>query len=265
MSLAMFNKLQGLQLKTNGLPRIVGASGSDLGVRGRVTCQITINSFTCNQEFLVCEYLKRHVILGTDFNIRHNAGVHWTKEGTRVLYIGDNKIAEEKEQKRVTGAPIFTTTSIKIPPRTIGTVAVEINTNSKDKVKLQPDTFCQYSRPHMVMFPLYADLSQRKKGTPIPFQIFNISNDENLHLPKDFIVGFAEKDEVIGEIFEVDCEDNIKIENDSSQGQPTQTTRRSCRNQSKTDIHKVFTTESNFIKSPAEVDPRRKVNLKTST
>ena len=262
MSLEMFNKLQGLHLKTNELPRVVGASGSDLGVRGRVTCRISINSFSCDQEFLVCEYLKRHVILGTDFNIQYNAGVHWTKEGTRVLYVGGNKIAEEKEHKRITGTPIFTTTAIKIPPRTIGTVAVDINTSSKDKVKLQPDSFCQYSRPHMVMFPLYADLAQRNKGDLIPFQIYNLSNDENLHLPKDFVVGFAEKDEVAGEVFEINCNrDEIKIENKTTQEQPTRSTRRSCRNKAKTDLHKVFTTESDFIKSPAEVDPQRKINL----
>ena len=250
-----------------GLPKVVGASGSDLGVIGRVSCKVGINGYSFNEDFLVCEYLKRPVILGIDFNRSHYAGVHWTKEGTRVLTINGKKISKENEHRRTTGAPVYTTQSVKIPPRSVGIIEVEINTNSKDKVKLLPDMFCQYSRPHMVMFPVYADLSKRKKGDIIPYQIFNISYEENMYLPKDFVVGFAEKDQHTGKVFEIECNmqeieiDEIGCRNWIPRRKSTGAPRRPCRNKTNTDIHKIFSADSNFIKSPAEVNSRRKVNL----
>ena len=71
-----------------GLPRVVSASGSSLGVVGKTRCKLQLNHKVIEQEFLVCEYLKRHLILGIDFARTNKAGVQWTKEGTRVLTIG---------------------------------------------------------------------------------------------------------------------------------------------------------------------------------
>ena len=103
--------------------------------------------------------------------------------------------------------------------------------------------------------------------TIIPFQIFNISNEENLYLPKDFIVGFAEKDQHTSENFEVEYDtdkieiDEIGCRNWIPKRKMTGAPRPPCRTKTNIDLHKIFTTESNFIKSPAEVDSQRKVNL----
>ena len=91
---------------------------------------------------------------------------------------------------------------MKIPPRAIATVEVDINTSSVDKIKMVPDNFSLANQPNMYMIPLYVDLSQRKKGDRIPYSIVNLSNEENLCLPQDFVVGFAEKDNNRGEVFE---------------------------------------------------------------
>ena len=67
MSGDMYSELQNQMLETTGLPKVVGASGSSLGVLGRTTCELSINGITVKQDFLVCEHLKRHLILGIDF------------------------------------------------------------------------------------------------------------------------------------------------------------------------------------------------------
>ena len=138
--------------------------------------------------------MKRHLILGIDFARTNKAGVQWTKEGTRVLTIGDNRVCEAQEHEQLKGAAIYITQSIKVPPRMVATVEVDINTVSQDKIKMVPDQFCLLTKPNMYMIPLYADLATHQKGDKIPFSISNLSNEEYLYLPKDFVVGFAEKD-----------------------------------------------------------------------
>ena len=121
------------------------------------------------------------------------------------------------------------------------------------------------------MIPLYADLATHKKGDKIPISISNLSNEEYLYLPKDFVVGFAEKDTREGETFEIACnEDDIEIDeapfkNWIPQSQQDKAGRSSHTEDqiqnSPNDLHKVFTI-SNFIKSAAEVDKHCRVELK---
>ena len=121
------------------------------------------------------------------------------------------------------------------------------------------------------MTPLYADLATHKKGDKIPFCISNLSNEEYLYLPKDFVVGFAEKDTQEGETFEIACNDkDIEIDETPFKNWIPQSQQDKAGQSSHTeeeiqdspiDLHKVF-TNSNFIKSPAEVDKHRRVELK---
>ena len=50
---------------------------------------------------------------------------------------------------------------------------------------------------------MIADLDERKPNTVTPFIIMNFSHHEHLHLPKDHIVAFAEKDCNKGEVLEI--------------------------------------------------------------
>ena len=273
MSTAMYNKLQNATIDTSNLPRVVGASGSSLGVRGRATCKIQIGNKEVDQEFLVCEHLKRHLILGVDFARKNKAGVQWTKKGTRELTLDGRIICEAEEHETLKGAAIFLTQSIKVPPRTTATVGVDIQSKSQDKIKMVPDQFCLLTKPNIYMTPLYADLATRKKGDKMPFSITNLSNEEHLYLPKDFVVGFAEKDEQEGEVFRIECDpDDIGIQDQPLEcknwipqrqqgeaGRPSRTDEKP--KETEIDLQKLF-KESNFIKSPAEVDKHRKVELK---
>ena len=60
MSLEMYRKLKLNDLNTSSIPHVVGA-------RGRTKCKININRNIFYQTFIVCEHLKRPIILGRDF------------------------------------------------------------------------------------------------------------------------------------------------------------------------------------------------------
>ena len=67
------------------------------------------------QTFIVCRYLRRNVILGTDFAKENQEGVSWTKQGTRILSIkGVDRLEVEEDEL---GVPVTTKYHVKIPPR----------------------------------------------------------------------------------------------------------------------------------------------------
>ena len=50
---------------------------------------------------------------------------------------------------------------------------------------------------------MIADLKEREPNTVTPFVIVNFSHHEHLHLPRDHVVAFAEKDCKKGEVLEI--------------------------------------------------------------
>ena len=75
------------QIKQFNAMQVVGADGSDLGALGTLTCKITIGDMEIEQTFIVCRHLQQNIILGTDFAKENQAGVSWTRQGTRVLSV----------------------------------------------------------------------------------------------------------------------------------------------------------------------------------
>ena len=84
MSLEMYKKLKLNNLNTSSIPHVVGASGESLGARGRTKRETNINGKKFYQTFIVCEHLKRPIILGRDFSIQNCIGISWTKANTRI-------------------------------------------------------------------------------------------------------------------------------------------------------------------------------------
>ena len=80
-------KLGKEQIKQFNTMQVVGADGSDLGAVGTITCKISLGDREVEQTFIVCRHLRRNVILGTDFAKANQAGVSWTRHGTRILSI----------------------------------------------------------------------------------------------------------------------------------------------------------------------------------
>ena len=201
MSGKMYRELKLGPLDTTSLPSVVGANGSSLGVLGCIKCNIDIGEeHSFDQTFLVCENLKRGVILGKDFAKRNCAGVYWTPKNTRVLHTNFKVITEMKELLPKTKAAVHVKQTTKLPPRSCAIIDVNINTTSTDKIRMIPDSLCQSRHTNLHMYTLDADLSKRKKDTVTPFILINLSNTKNLRLKKNTDVAFAEKDETEGEV-----------------------------------------------------------------
>ena len=95
--------------------QVVGADGSDIGAVGTIECKIMIGDIEVEQAFIVCRHLRRNVILGTDFAKNNQAGVSWTKQGTRILSI--KGVARLEVEEDELGTPVTTKYHVKIPPR----------------------------------------------------------------------------------------------------------------------------------------------------
>ena len=80
---------------------------------------------------------------------------------------------------------------------------VDINTTEEIKVEVTPDQLWLSANPNICTYPMKADLKGREPNRVTPFIIVNFSHQEHLHLPKDHIVAFAEKDGNNGEVLEI--------------------------------------------------------------
>ena len=91
----------------------------------------------------------------------------------------------------------------KIPPRYCAVVDVDINSTEEVKVEVIPDELLLSVNPNICTYPMIADLKNRQPDTVMPFIIVNFSHHEYLHLPKDHVVAFAEKDCNKDAVFEI--------------------------------------------------------------
>ena len=80
---------------------------------------------------------------------------------------------------------------------------VDINTTEQIKVEVTPDQLWLSANPNICMYPMIADQKDREPNTVTPFIIVNFSHHKHLHLPKDHVVAFTEKDCNDGEVLEI--------------------------------------------------------------
>ena len=116
MSLEMYERLKLNDLNTSSIPHVVGASGESLGARGRTRCKININGRVFFQTFIVCEHLKRPIILGRDFSIQNCIGISCAKSNTYQLTQNNEVIAETTEYQSPSKASVSLKRNIKVPP-----------------------------------------------------------------------------------------------------------------------------------------------------
>ena len=90
-----------------------------------------------------------------------------------------------------------------MPPRSCAVVDVDINTTEEIKVEVIPDQLWLSANPNICTYHMIADLKDREPNTVTPFVIVNLSHHEHLHLPKDHVVAFTEKDCNEGEVLEI--------------------------------------------------------------
>ena len=257
MSLEMYKKLKLKDLNTTSIPHVVGASGKSLGTRGRTKCEVNINGRIFYQTFIVCEHLKRPIILGRDFSIQNCIGISWTKTNTHQLTQNNKVIAETAEYQTPSRSSVSLKKNIKIPPRSCAVVDVDINTTEKIKVEVIPDQLWLSANPNICTYPMLADLKERVPNTVTPFVIVNFSHHEHLHLPKDHIVAFTEKDCNEGEVLEICTMEQLEKE------LPRNWIPERKRQEKFSEFFEnpFIQKDDDFLKSPAEVPIHRKVLL----
>ena len=109
------------------------------------------------------------------------------------------------------------------------------------------------------MYNLFADLSEKTKDSVTPFVIVNLSNDQFLEFPENHVLASAEKDDTEGEVFKIEHVDITPKNWIPAQSQPS--VLEIAKIDTETDLHSILTSASNFIKSLAEVEAHRKVDL----
>ena len=203
MSWKMYKKLNLDNLDTSSISHVVEASGESLGTRGRTKCEVNINGKIFYQTFMVCEHLKRPMILCRDFSIQNCIGISWTKANTCQLTQNNEVITETTEYQKTSRSLVSLKRNIKVPPRSCAVVNIDINTTEEIKVEVIPDKLWLSANPNICTYPMITDLKDREPNTITLFVIINFSHHEHLHLPKDHVVAFAEKDCNNGEILEI--------------------------------------------------------------
>ena len=80
---------------------------------------------------------------------------------------------------------------------------IDINTMEEIKVEIIPDPLWLSVNPNICTYPMIADLKDKEPNAVTPFIIVKFSHHEHLHLPKDQVVAFTEKDCNEGEVLEI--------------------------------------------------------------
>ena len=70
-------------------------------------------------------------------------------------------------------------------------------------MEVTPDQLWLSAKPNICTYPMIADLKEREPNAVTLFVIVNFSHHEHLHLPRDHVVAFAEKDCKEGEVLEI--------------------------------------------------------------
>ena len=257
MSLEMYKKLILNDLNTSSIPHVVGASGESLGARGKTKCEININGKIFYQTFIVCEHLKRPIILGRDFSIQNCIGILWTKSNTCQLKQNNEVIAETTEYQTPSRSSVSLKKNIKVPPRSCAVVDIDINTTENIKVEVIPDQLWLSAHPNICTYSMIADLKDREQNMTTPFVIVNFSHHEHLHLLKDYVVAFAEKDCNKGEVLEICTME--QLERDIPRNWIPE--RKRQEKLSEFFENPFMKKDNDFLKSPAEAPVHRKVLL----
>ena len=134
---------------------------------------------------------------------------------------------------------------------------MDINTTEEIKVEVILDELWLSLNPNICTYPMIADLKDQKPNTVTPFVIVNFSHHEHLHLPKDHVIAFAERDCNEGEVLEICTMEELEQE------LPRNWIPKRQRQEKMTELFKnaFMRKKDDVLKSPAEAPTHRKVLL----
>ena len=199
-------KLGKEQIKQFNMMQVVRADGSDLGAVGTITCKIRLGDIEVEQTFIVCRHLRRNVILGTDFARSNQAGVSWTRQGTRILSVRGLPRLEVEEDEL--GTPVTTKHHVKIPPRYSALFKVNLHGSCEGTKIISANKQLIEANPNVFQH----EISVKPEGDkyfPV-VAINNLDHTKLLHLAKGEIVGFAHDKEV--EMYYIETTSTLEIE-----------------------------------------------------
>ena len=186
--------------------QVVGADGSDLGTVGTLECKITIGGIEVEQTFMVCQHLRRNVILGTDFAKENQAGVSWMRQGTRVLSVKGIARLEVEEDKL--GIPVTTKYHVKVPLRYSSVFKVNVHGNCEGTKIISANKQLMEMNPNAFQHEISIK-PDGKKYFPV-VTITNLDHAKMLHLAKGEIVEFTHEEEV--EMNYIEMTNTLEIE-----------------------------------------------------
>ena len=125
------------------------------------------------------------------------------------------------------------------------------------KVEIIPDQLWLSANPNICSYPMITDLKDKVPDTVTPFIIVNFSHHKHLHLPKDHVVAFAEKDCNEGEVLEICTME--QLERDLPRNWIPE--RKHQEKLSEFFENPFMQKEDDFLKSPVEAPVHRKVLL----
>ena len=158
------------------------------------------------QTFIVCRHLRRNVILGTNFAKSNQAGVSWTRQGTRILSVKAPLRLEVEEDEL--GTPVTTKHHVKIPPRYSAVFEVNLHGSCEGTKIISANKQLMEANPNVFQH----EISVKPEGNryfPV-VTIINLDHAKMLHLAKGEIVGFAHDEEV--EMHYIETTSTLEIE-----------------------------------------------------
>ena len=167
------------------------------------------------------------------------------------------KSLQKQQNIRHSRSSVSLKKNIKVPPRSCAVVDVDINTTEEIKVEVMPDQLWLSANPNICTYPMIPDLKDREPNAVTPFVIVNFSHHEHLHLPKDHVVAFAEKDCKEGEVLEIYTME--QLEKDLPRNWIPERKRQG--KLSEFFENPFMQKDDDFLKSPAEAPVHRKVLL----
>ena len=190
MNYNTFMKLGNSNLRQHGTPTVTAADRGNLGAIGITTCKIRLGTEIIKQDFIVCTYLKRNLILGIDFAHSNCTGIEWTKEGTRIPTLRRKNVIEVTED--MLGIPVTARRNVTIPLRTGGIIHIEKNSAFDTNQVLTPHTLYFEEMPtvypHEIVVP---PIRKEDDKFMHVMHITNVGADKSWYIKKGDVVAFA--------------------------------------------------------------------------
>ena len=233
---------------------VTAASGESIAPVGMVECSFTIgkNEFTHN--FIICEKIRRSMILGLDFLRKHRIETGWSPQGKFILQSQNQILVETIETFFKEENPkLIAKSEIEIPERSLVVVRARVEIPPEHCERMfdtVPTEEMLEEYPELIVIPLIHKTSQRNYNT-VPYVLINIGS-EDINIEKGRVL--AKLELFPSDIKQITTETNIQINEIKEE----------IGIEEEIDFKEVLKgvrTEKKFITSPADVEIHRKTDL----